>query len=54
MNWVDPISSEPDEEREDDMSSLVVGFVESMRKRDTSAQGETTHGSEVPGGKRSK
>ena len=26
MDWVDPISSEPAEEREDDMSNIAVGF----------------------------
>ena len=26
VEWVDPISSEPTEEREDDMSNLAAGF----------------------------
>ena len=33
------------------MSSLAIGFFAWMLKRATSAQGETTLGSEVPGGK---
>ena len=32
MDWVDPISSEPAEKREDDMSSLLVGFATRMHK----------------------
>ena len=32
VDWVDPISSEPVEEREDDMSSLAAGFTAGMRK----------------------
>ena len=51
---MDQISSELTEEREDDMSSLADGFFARMRKRAASVQGETTPGSEVPGGKRSK
>ena len=47
-------ASEPAEESEQDMFSLTVGFVVRMRKRVTSAQGETTPGSEVPGGKHPK
>ena len=42
MDWVDPNSSDPVEEREDDMSSLPVGFATQMIKRAASAQGETT------------
>ena len=36
------------------MSSLDVGFPARMRKRAMSAQGETTPGSKVSGGKRPK
>ena len=54
MDWVDPNASDPVEEREDDMSSLVTGFSARMRKRAASAQGETTLGFEVSGGKRPK
>ena len=46
VDWVDPISSEPAEEREGDMSCLVVGFYARMRKWAGSAQGETTPGFE--------
>ena len=31
MDWVNPISSEPIEEREDDMSNLAAGFATWMR-----------------------
>ena len=31
MDWVDPISSELTEEKEDDMSNLAVGFAAWMR-----------------------
>ena len=48
------ISRELVEKSESDMSSLAVGFAARMRKRATSAQGETTPGFEVPGGKRPK
>ena len=48
------ISRELVEKSENDMSSLAVGFAARMRKRATSAQGETTPGFEVPGGKRPK
>ena len=54
MDWVDPLSSEPDEEREDDMSSLSTGFATRMRKRDASTQREITFGSEGPNDKRPK
>ena len=37
MDWVDPIVSESAEEREDDMSNLVVGFSSWIRKQATSA-----------------
>ena len=37
VDWVDPISSEPAEEREGDMSSLATGFVMRIRKRAASA-----------------
>ena len=42
MDWVDPISSEPTKDGEDDMSSLTVGFVAWIRKQAASAHGETT------------
>ena len=51
MERVDSISSDSAEEREDDMSSLAAGFSTRMRKWIASAQGETTSGSEVFGGK---
>ena len=54
VNCVDPIVSEPAEERKDDMSNLAARFVAQMRKRATSTQKETTPSSEVPGGKRLK
>ena len=54
MDRVDPIASDPTEEREDDMSSLVAGFSARMRKRAASAQGKTTPGFEVPGRKSPK
>ena len=37
MDWVDLISSEPVEEREDDMSILDARFVARMRKQAISA-----------------
>ena len=51
MDSTYPIASEPTEEMEDDMSSLVARFFAQMRKRAVSSQGETTPGSEVPGSK---
>ena len=54
MDLVDPKASDLDEEREDNMSSLVVGFPVRMLKRAMSAQGETTLGSKVFGRKRPK
>ena len=51
---MDSISSEPTEEREDDMSSLAVGFAAQMRKRAASAQRETTSGFEGLDGKQPK
>ena len=54
VDLVDPISSEPAEERDDDISSLVTGFTAPMRKRVASAQGETTPDFEVSSGKRQK
>ena len=54
MDWVDPISSETGEERDDDMSSLANGFSTTMLKRVASTQGETTPGFEVSGEKFSK
>ena len=35
--WTDPTASEPNEEREDDMSSLATRFVVRMRKRAASS-----------------
>ena len=46
MDWVEQISSEPTEEREEDMSSLTARFVVWMHKRVVSAQRETASGSE--------
>ena len=54
MDWVDLISNEPTEEREDDMSSLAAGFAAHMCKRAVSAQRETTSGSKGLDGKRPK
>ena len=54
VDWLDPTASGPTEEREEDMSSLAVGFAARMRKRATSAQGETTLGFEVSSEKRPK
>ena len=42
VDWVDPISNETVEDREDDMSSLTTRFVARMRKRVARTQGETT------------
>ena len=54
VDLVDPNASDPVEEMEEDMSTLAVGFAAQMRKRVTSAQRETTPGSELSGGKRPK
>ena len=54
VDWVNPISSESAEERESNMSSLIVGFSTRMSKRATSSQGETTLGSEASGEKHPK
>ena len=54
VDWVDPILSEPVEEREEDMSSLDAGFTTRMRKRAASDQRETTSGSKGLGSKRLK
>ena len=54
MDWVDPKARDPAEERVDDMSSLAAEFFVWMRKRVSSAQGETTPGFEVSGEKRLK
>ena len=51
---MDSISIELAEEREGDMSSLVVGFFVGMRKRAASAQGKTTPGLKVSSDKPSK
>ena len=51
MDWVDPISSEPVEEKEDDMSSLTTKFVALMLKRAAIAQRKITSVSKGPGGK---
>ena len=37
VDWLDPTASDPVEEREDNMSSLVVGFSARMHKRAASA-----------------
>ena len=54
VDWVDPNASDSTKDRVDDMSSLVVGFVAWMHEWASSAQGETTLGSEVSGGKHPK
>ena len=51
---MDPISSEPNEERKDNMSSLAAGFIVRMCKWATSALGETTPNSKEPCSKSSK
>ena len=51
---MDPISSEPAKEREEDMSSLIAGFDARMRKQATSAQRKTTSGFEEPDDKQPK
>ena len=48
---MDPNASDSAKERENDMSSLTVGFSVRIRRRAASAQGETTPGFEVSGGK---
>ena len=47
VDWVDPFSNEPAEEREDDMSSLVARFTTRICKWVMRTQGEITPGSEV-------
>ena len=54
MDWTNPRVRKLAEEEEVEMSGLVSGFVARMRKRAASAQGETSLGSEVLGGKRPK
>ena len=54
VDWVDPILSEPIEEREEDMSRLAAGFTALMCKRAASDQRETTSDSKGLGGKRLK
>ena len=54
MDWTNPRVSESVEEEEAVMSGLVSGFVERMRKRGASAQGEIALGYELPCGKHSK
>ena len=54
VEWVDSIASDPAKEREDDMSSLAVGFAAEKCKRAASAQGETIPGSKVYGRKCSR
>ena len=54
MDWLDPTTRDPTEEREEDMSSLAVGFAAWMGKREASAQGEATLGFKVSGRKRPK
>ena len=44
VDWLDLTTSDLAEEREEDMSSLPLGFAAWMRKRVTSTQGETTAG----------
>ena len=39
VEWVDSTASDPDEEREDDMSSLAIRFSVRMRKWAASSQG---------------
>ena len=51
---MDPISSDPIEEREDDMSSLAAGFAMRMCKWAANAYEETILGFEVSGGKSSR
>ena len=51
MDWVDPISSELTEEREDDLSSLATRFAKRMHKRAGSDQKETISYFEGPNGK---
>ena len=52
--WLDPHASDLAEEREEDISSLAVGFTARMPKRAVRSQGETTLGSEASGRKRPK
>ena len=51
VKWVDSIASDSAEEREDDLSNLAARFALRMFKQATSAQGDTTPGSEVSGEK---
>ena len=54
VDWTDPTTSELNEEVEDDISSLAIGFSTWMRKRAASSLGETTLSSKVLGRKRPK
>ena len=54
MDWLDPLAGDPVKEREEDTSSLAVGFAARTCKRATNAQGETIPGSEVFGEKHLK
>ena len=47
MDWEDPNTSDPAEERGDDMYCLAVGFSARTCKRSASAQRETSLGSVV-------
>ena len=49
MDWTNPV-----EEREAKMSSLIVGFTMRMHKRASNAQEETTLSPKVPSNKRSR
>ena len=51
VDWTNPRVNESAKEEEAEMSGLVSGFSVRMRKRATSAQGETTLGTEVLGRK---
>ena len=54
VDWTILTISKSTEEREVEMSSLATRFAVKMRKRATNTQGEATHDSEGPGGKRSR
>ena len=42
MDWLDITTSDPAKEKEEDMSSLTIGFVARIRKRAMSTEEETT------------
>ena len=52
VDWTNPAVSQSTEEREAEMSGLVVGFAIRMRKRVVKAQKGTTPDLKVPGNKR--